>query len=155
MAEIRDRSKRAESLSANLTLFAIFLQWPLPTWFVSQWSHLGKRDSDLIAVVAAGLAAATASWLIGRWIRRLPSDATVTGRALTKERAASIVCGVATVPIIWSIINVGVADDLQTGTSLGSPFMFVGMALASLAAALAVSAFVQRNLRRLPVTRSS
>jgi len=156
MADIRDRGKRAANLSANLSLFAIFVQWPLPSWFVSQWTHVEERYSDLIAVMAIGALAALVSWIIGRWIRGLPFDATVartdTGAALTKERAASIICGVATVPIIWSFIGVGVADDLQTGTSLGSPYIYVNTALASVAAALAVSAFVRRNLRRLPIT---
>jgi hypothetical protein len=156
MADIRDRNKRAEGLSAYLTLLAVFVQWPLPSWFVSRWFHVAERYGNLITLVAVGAAGAAVSSFIARWIKRLPSDATVarieTGKTLTKERAASIICGVATVPIIWSFVGVGVADDLHTGTSFGSPFMYMNVAPASLAAALAVYAFVLRNLRRLPVT---
>jgi hypothetical protein len=156
MADIRDRSKRAQNLTMGLVSLAVYTQSGWVSWIVSHWGRLGELHGHLLTYLVVTAVGLPAGWYAGKYVRRLPSDATVarigTGTALTKERAASLVCGIATPLVLWGLIAAHVTDDLANGRGLGSPYIYVDAALAGVAAALAVGAFVLRNLRRLPVT---
>jgi hypothetical protein len=157
MADLRDRDKRAEGMAAVWAAVAVSVQAGWVSAIIWHWGRIGQRHNYLLTgIVIIGLASA-APWFARRYIRQLPSDAAAaalsqTGGTLTKERAAAIICGLGTPLVIWGLVAAGVTDDLQNGTSLGSPFIYVIAALAGVAAVPAVNIFVLWNLRRLPVT---
>jgi hypothetical protein len=156
MADIRDRSKRAHNLASGFVVVAVYSQSGWLNWIVSHWGRLGEHHGYLLTYLVATALGLPSSWYAGKYVKRLPDDAVAaridSSAVLTKESAASVASGIGTALIIWGLVGAGVTDDLRNGTSLGSPYIFVNAALAGVAAALAVSAFVLRNLRRLPVT---
>src|SRR5262245_36435116 len=123
----------------SLVLIAVFVQQSWLTWIVSHWGRFAERDGGLISYVAVTAAALAASWFTGRWIRRLPADATIArvdaGTAISQERAASTACGFAAALIAWGLVAAHVIDDLQNGRGLGSPYMYMIAAPAGVAAA--------------------